>query len=379
MSFFNNFAGQLEQKLGQQLQGQGLQQPHQQQGGYQSYSSASSTHYQQTTTTTHQQQGGYQQTTTTQQYSYQQSGGRYKALLIGINYIGGKSPLNGCINDVQNVRNWLLHRNPAYGQNMLVLTDDQQDPSKIPTRANMLNAFRWLAADARPGDHLFFHYSGHGATQKNTNGTEADGTDETLVPVDYERAGQIVDDDVHAILCKPLPQGCNLVAFMDCCHSGTVFDLPYTYGVDGNLDITIRDNKAEAVKHGTKAVFALLQKNHGVAFQEATQALKLFLSPEQGSTDSAALDAARQQCTTRATIVQFSGCRDDQTSADAQIQGQATGALSWALMTVLQRNPNPTYAELLRETRGLLQGKYSQVPQMSTGFQMDVANGRFQV
>ncbi|KAI9204859.1 peptidase C14, caspase domain-containing protein [Polychytrium aggregatum] len=293
-----------------------------------------------------------------------------QALLIGINYIGGKSPLNGCINDVQNVRNWLLHRNPAYGQNMLVLTDDQQDPSKIPTRANMLNAFRWLAADARPGDHLFFHYSGHGATQKNLDGTEASGFDETLVPVDYERAGQIVDDDVHAILCKPLPQGCNLVAFMDCCHSGTVFDLPYTYGVDGNLDITIRDNKAEAVKHGTKAFFALLQKDNTTALREVESAIKLFITPDQQQQSAPNEEMARQRDTTRATIVQFSGCRDDQTSADAQIQGRASGALSWALMTVLQRNPNPTYTELLRETRGLLQGKYSQVPQMSTGFQV---------
>ena len=41
-----------------------------------------------------------------------------------------------------------------------VLTDDQASPSQWPTRSNMFEGFRWLAADARPGDSLVFHYSG---------------------------------------------------------------------------------------------------------------------------------------------------------------------------------------------------------------------------
>ena len=41
-----------------------------------------------------------------------------------------------------------------------VLTDDQNSPSQWPTRANMFEGFRWLAADARPGDSLVFHFSG---------------------------------------------------------------------------------------------------------------------------------------------------------------------------------------------------------------------------
>ena len=31
-----------------------------------------------------------------------------KALLIGINYIGTSSALNGCINDVENIKRYLL-------------------------------------------------------------------------------------------------------------------------------------------------------------------------------------------------------------------------------------------------------------------------------
>lgn len=42
---------------------------------------------------------------------------------------------------------------------ILVLTDDQPDPYRRPTRANMTNAMRWLLEGQKPGDSLFFSYS----------------------------------------------------------------------------------------------------------------------------------------------------------------------------------------------------------------------------
>ena len=58
---------------------------------------------------------------------------------------------------------------------------------------------------------------------------EDDGYDETLVPVDYGSAGQIRDDDLYDNLVCAVPSGASLVALMDCCHSGSVLDLPYKY------------------------------------------------------------------------------------------------------------------------------------------------------
>lgn len=71
--------------------------------------------------------------------------------------------------------------------------------------------------------------TGHGGRLRDDNGDEEDGYDETLVPLDYEEAGQIRDDDLFKILVHPMPEGVTVTCVMDCCHSGTVLDLPYKY------------------------------------------------------------------------------------------------------------------------------------------------------
>lgn len=54
-----------------------------------------------------------------------------------------------------------------------------------------------------------------------------DGYDETLCPVDFERNGQIVDDEINRALVNPLQPGVRLHAIVDACHSGTILDLPF--------------------------------------------------------------------------------------------------------------------------------------------------------
>ena len=57
---------------------------------------------------------------------------------------------------------------------------------------------------------------------------EDDCMDETILPVDFKRHGQITDNEIFDIMVKDLPAGCRLTAVMDCCHSGTAMDLPFT-------------------------------------------------------------------------------------------------------------------------------------------------------
>jgi len=62
---------------------------------------------------------------------------------------------------------------------------------------------------------------------ESITGDEDDGYDETLIPVDFKSAGQIVDDEVFAKLVKPMKKDVRVTVLMDCCHSGTALDLPY--------------------------------------------------------------------------------------------------------------------------------------------------------
>lgn len=95
-------------------------------------------------------------------YAYQYSActGKRKALLIGINYFRQKGELKGCINDVQNLSNFLMQKHRFRRQDMVILTDDQRDPRSLPTRENILRAMAWLVNGAEVNDSLFFHYSG---------------------------------------------------------------------------------------------------------------------------------------------------------------------------------------------------------------------------
>jgi hypothetical protein len=51
--------------------------------------------------------------------------------------------------------------------------------------------------------------------------------------------------------------------------------------------------------------------------------------------------------------------------ADASIGGEATGAMSWAFISSLRKNPNQSYVQLLNSIRDELEGKYDQKPQLS--------------
>ena len=235
--------------------------------------------------------------------------------------------------DVKNVRQFV---NAKLGQHeQLVLWDFPGTPqNQLPTRANILNAMRWLVSNAQPGDRFFFHYSGHGGQAKDFDGDEKNGSDETIVPLDYKQAGQIIDDEMHAIMCANLPQGAQLVAIFDSCHSGTALDLPFVYMLDQNDQVVEIDLGKEALKSFFKGYQMWSKGNKQAALASALKGAKYAyeaLNKPAGQPAGAgqahnsmpnasglAHDGHARKLT-RGTIIQFSGCRDDQTSADATI------------------------------------------------------------
>ncbi|KAK7206146.1 caspase domain-containing protein [Myxozyma melibiosi] len=301
------------------------------------------------------------------QYSYQYSNcsGRRKALLIGINYIGTKSALRGCINDVNNIRNFLLN-NGYKSEDMVVLTDDQQNQRSIPTKANMIAAMQWLVKGAQPNDSLFFHYSGHGGQTEDLNGDEEDGFDEVIYPLDFQTAGHIIDDDLHSIMVTPLTAGVRLTAIFDSCHSGTVLDLPYVYSTQGVIK---EPNLAKEAGQGLLSAFSSYSRGD---LSGAISTITGIVKQATNGGGNKASELTRRTKTSPADVITFSGCKDSQTSADASEAGKATGAMSYAFIEVMGSNPNQSYLSLLQNMRQLMAAKYSQKPQLSASHPIDV-------
>jgi len=283
--------------------------------------------------------------------------GNKKSVLIGINYVGSANELRGCVNDVQNVRQFILDKF-GFQQDeghQRVLTEDNPNPAFHPTRANIETALRWLVEGVQPHDSLFVHYSGHGATTPEPGPVfeSPDGNMDTIVPVDYQASGMISDIQLHELVCNPLPAQTRLTTIFDCCHSGSILSLPFT--VVENVHI---DNRVTLVAHA-------LENGQSVVASPSKADVEAKLEAEL-------VPQAIQLRTTLADVLQFSGCRNDQTSADAFINGSPCGAMSFAFLTTLNQQLNQSYKELLANLRSIMEEKkFSQVPQLATGSAME--------
>ncbi|KTW27763.1 hypothetical protein T552_02203 [Pneumocystis carinii B80] len=294
-------------------------------------------------------------------FEYSNCSGRKKGLFIGINYINTSRQLSGCVNDVNNISQFVRER---YGYNvddMVFLTDNQTNPRSIPTKRNIIDAMKWLVKDARPNDSLFFHYSGHGGQIDDLDGDEEDGSDEVIYPSDFDRAGYITDDEMHNILVRPLPPGCRLTAIFDCCHSGSILDLPFTYSTEGKLkeQNLLSDSANKILREGpsTKNMMGM------------TSSIFKVFKRAAGSDNSMQAKYAKAS---PADVIMFSGCKDSQTSVDTCIRNQATGAMSWAFRNALLKMPYQSYLQLLNSIRFELSQKYDQKPQLSCSHPIDL-------
>ena len=61
----------------------------------------------------------------------------HKALLVGIVYRGQRSELKGCINDIRCVKHMLIQRFKWPESAIVMLSEDERDPSRRPTKKNM--------------------------------------------------------------------------------------------------------------------------------------------------------------------------------------------------------------------------------------------------
>ena len=161
-----------------------------------------------------------------------QSTPRKLALLVGINNYP-HSPLKGCITDAYLQRELLIHRFGFNPNDILLVTDETNIK---PTRAGILQAFEeHLIKQAKPGDVVVYHFSGHGSRVFDSDGGASDQLNSTFVPIDRESSpsgeNTIVSDvmgETLFLLMSALPTE-NVAVVLDSCHSGG--------GKRGNLTI----------------------------------------------------------------------------------------------------------------------------------------------
>lgn len=119
-----------------------------------------------------------------------------------------------------------------------------------------------------------------------------------------------------------MPAKCRLTAIFDSCHSGTVLDLPYVYSTKGEI------KEKNLFKHAGQGFLSA-----GIAYARGDKdgALSSIMSLGKQLLESRNIsDQVRRKNTSLADVIMWSGCKDDQTSADAQESGKATGAMSYA-------------------------------------------------
>ncbi|PWU95310.1 putative metacaspase 5 [Trypanosoma cruzi] len=164
------------------------------------------------------------------------TGGRVKALFVGINYTGTRNKLSGCVKRCP-TNAWNAAADPVSHFGVLVfwwMTMRFPNFTALPTRENIIKHMAWLVHDVRPGDVLFFHYSGHGQRPRRS-ATRRSLYDQCLVPLDYQVQGAILDDDLFELLVKGLPAGVRMTAVLTVVTPASLLDLPFAFVGNNNF------------------------------------------------------------------------------------------------------------------------------------------------
>ena len=238
---------------------------------------------------------------------------RKLALLVGINTYAD-APLNGCVTDVYLQQQLLIHRFGFNPKDILILTDGQA------TRQGILTAFEeHLIKQAKAGDVVVYHYSGHGSQVRDPDCDSPDCLNSTFVPVDstlptdYPSKGGVVQDIMgHTLfLLMDAIKSENLTVVLDSCHSGG--------GTRGNFKIRSRSGGSQ-----------LQPANAEQAYQQKWLT-SLNLSPD-------AFKQRRRAGVAKGVVI--AATKRDQLAADAPFNDFYAGAFTYLMTQYLWQQPS---------------------------------------
>jgi len=254
-----------------------------------------------------------------------------KALLVGINYVGTSNQLKGCLNDSQNMNEFLTSKG---------FTDIKLVLEKEATTDGIKAGLEWLVADTEPGDVIVFHYSGHGSQLPSSH--EEDGFEEIICPIDLNWMDKVITDDTLREVFNKVPNGVNTTVILDCCHSGTMLD------------------QTESLDLGTKDLVApkTTKKKKGSRYMKPPAKIAKKLQDKELVNWSTAKDV-------NATALLVAGCHANQTSADAIIDGVPQGAATAAMLKSAKANSQISYRSLVTEMVAFMStNRFTQIPEL---------------
>ena len=269
-----------------------------------------------------------------------------KALFVGINKFANypQFTLNGCVNDAKDMGALYKDLLGFKASEIATLTDAQA------TKAKIMSSLETMVAAAKAGKlgYLVFALSSHGTQMDDPGGDEPDGKDEAFVPHDiaekngkWDPARIISDDELHDLFAS-LPNNVLLEVYLDTCHSGS--------GLRG----------AEFGLHAPRARY-IAPPDH--EFTKRTARMRGFtLSRPRAAAPGAKTlvkDVAGQH------HVLWTGCKSNQTSADAYFDGRYNGAFTYYFVKVMRDSRNQLSRKaVVAKVRALMKGKFEQNPQL---------------
>ena len=257
-----------------------------------------------------------------------------KALLVGINkYKIPGCDLNGCVNDVTNLRDILLKYFGFEVSDIRVLTDERA------TKKSILDGLSYLTKSAKKDDILVFQFSGHGSQIVDKNGDELkDNLDEILCPYDMDWEGTYIVDDELNNLFGSVDNQVNVEIILDSCHSGT-----------GTREL---------------AGLKLLPKEETFLVKYLYPPTDIECRMDYDMPRRSLFSRVKEQIGTNFAL--FTACKDNQVAADSYIDGSYNGVFSYYLCKYLRENSgNITRSELLKRVRySLKYHGFAQTPQL---------------
>lgn len=276
------------------------------------------------------------------------------AICVGINKFANypQFALNGCVNDAKDMAGLCKTVLGFKASEVKVLTDAQA------TKAAIMAQLQAAVALAKKGklDTLLFSLSSHGTQMADKGGDEPDGMDEAFVPHDIAQKGNawdpariISDDELHDLF-QQVPENVLLEVYLDTCHSGTGLRL------------------AEFSLHAPRPRYVAppATELQGPVKQKTVRGFTLHRGEAAWTAKAATNTAAKAADLNPATHqILWSGCRADQTSADAYFNGRYNGAFTyWFVKTVKDTQNKLSRKDVLAKMRAAMKGQFAQIPQL---------------